>query len=362
MRKPKTLKEPAVKGVLICAAALLLFSGSPAAAVELCAAIDGSGSLSELEFDLQLEGLASALEDPAAIPQNGTVVVSVVRFAEGAVLEIPATIIDSQSEADKVAGQVRALPYQWGHRTDIFSAILRCMEQFDDMADQWIMDISTDGRHSTTLGTDPLAARDLAVLEGLDVLNAIGVGEADMAFLADLVWPQPAASLPTPGFTVYVDSFQGLVEAMREKVQAEVRLPVPVDIKPGSCPNPLAPDSEGILPVAILGTAELDVLQIDPETVALEGVAPLRWEYEDIATPFGPSGAVSHCNSCTEDGPDGFLDLVLKFDRREATSFLGQAGDDECYLLTVTATLFEAFGGSGVRGSDVVRIDLKGRR
>ena len=52
---------------------------------------------------------------------------------------------------------------------------------------------------------------------------------------------------------------------------------VPVDIKPTSCPNPLNPKSNGVVPVAILGTADFDVSQIDPASILLEGVAPLRW-------------------------------------------------------------------------------------
>ena len=64
-------------------------------------------------------------------------------------------------------------------------------------------------------------------------------------------------------------------------------LDVPVDIKPTSCPNPLNVKSKGVLPVAILGTVDFDVSDIDPATVLLEGVPPLRWALEDVATPLG---------------------------------------------------------------------------
>ncbi|NIN69480.1 MAG: hypothetical protein GTO63_33310, partial [Anaerolineae bacterium] len=52
---------------------------------------------------------------------------------------------------------------------------------------------------------------------------------------------------------------------------------VDLDIKPGSCPNPLNTRSNAVLPVAILGTDVFDVNDIDPATVMLEGVSPLRW-------------------------------------------------------------------------------------
>lgn len=74
--------------------------------------------------------------------------------------------------------------------------------------------------------------------------------------------------------------------------ECECYLKVDVDIKPGSCPNPLNLKSKGVLPVAVLGTEEFDVTTIDPLSILLsreeveEGVAPIRSDYEDVATPF----------------------------------------------------------------------------
>jgi len=347
------------KTVAIITLALLLSAGR-AGAVELCAAIDGSWSLSPPEFRVQLDGLISAVLDRDIIPPNAGVTLSVVQFAQGARLEVPPTLIDSEATADQVAQRINTTLNNFGHRTDIVSAIELCMQQFIDPDDEWVIDISTDGMHSVSLGTDPVLARESAVLGGLDALNAIGVGNADIDVLHELVWPQPASDPPAPGFAVYVESFDGYVEAMREKVRAEVRLPVSVDIKPTSCPNPLNTGSQGVLPVAILGSPEFDVLQVDPETVALEGVPPLHWSYEDAAAPFDSSRSRDSCTSCTTDGPDGHLDLTLKFDRQEVAAALGEVEDMGCYLLSVTGNLLEEFGGGGISGGDVIRIQPKG--
>jgi uncharacterized repeat protein (TIGR01451 family) len=87
-----------------------------------------------------------------------------------------------------------------------------------------------------------------------------------------------------------------------------------IDIKPGSCPNPLNTKSKGVLPVAILGTEDFDVLEIDPASIRLESsAAPIRSSYEDVATPITDG---EECD-CTEDGPDGYLDLMLKFENQE---------------------------------------------
>ncbi|MBN1391621.1 MAG: NHL repeat-containing protein, partial [Sedimentisphaerales bacterium] len=70
---------------------------------------------------------------------------------------------------------------------------------------------------------------------------------------------------------------------------------VMVDIKPGVCPNPVNVKSKGVLPAAILGTADFDVTKIDPASIRLAGVAPLRSAYKDVAAP---ASDINDCN-CT---------------------------------------------------------------
>jgi len=95
-----------------------------------------------------------------------------------------------------------------------------------------------------------------------------------------------------------------------------------LDIKPGSCPNPLNRNSHGVLPVAIVGTANFDVVQIDVDTLLLTradgvggSVPPLMGPpgpgicVEDVATPF--DGEPCDCHELESDGID---DLSLKFD------------------------------------------------
>jgi hypothetical protein len=132
------------------------------------------------------------------------------------------------------------------------------------------------------------------------------------------------------------------------------RRAVPVDIKPGSCPNPLNVGGHGVLPVAILGTNEIDAAQIDPVSVRLEGVAPLRWATEDVAAPFYPYVDKEDCAlDCTEAGPDGHLDLTLKFDLQEIAAAIGSVQDGECRVLHLTASRND---GEAVVGEDVVLI------
>lgn len=128
---------------------------------------------------------------------------------------------------------------------------------------------------------------------------------------------------------------------------------VPVDIKPQGCPNPLNVKSRGVLPVAILGTATFDVTQVDVSTVKLEGVSPLRNALEDVATPFVPFTGKTHPLDCTDAGPDGFLDLTLKFGTQAVIAALGSVTDGEVRVLKLTGNLTD---GTPIRGEDVVVI------
>ncbi|WP_459201729.1 prenyltransferase/squalene oxidase repeat-containing protein [Methanococcus sp. CF] len=110
-----------------------------------------------------------------------------------------------------------------------------------------------------------------------------------------------------------------------EKATVVKEIVVGFDVKPGSCPNPINIKAKGVEPMAIAGSDEFDVCNIDPETLeigicvdgeftAFEGVAPLRWEYEDVTESYIPEEG-DPCCICAE--PDGIMDLSLKYDTQE---------------------------------------------
>jgi len=126
-------------------------------------------------------------------------------------------------------------------------------------------------------------------------------------------------------------------------------LQVFVDIKPGNCPNPLNVKSSGVLPVAILGTADLDVTTIDPTSIRLAGVEPLRNGLEDVAGPVSDS---NDCN-CIEAGPDGFLDLTLKFKTQKIVEAIGDVNEGDVLTLELTGVLI---GERPIEGADCILI------
>ena len=145
---------------------------------------------------------------------------------------------------------------------------------------------------------------------------------------------------------------------------------ISLDIKPGSCPNPLnvrapkthdnpvasksqpddPPKPKPVLPVAILSTADFDVSDIDPATVTLEGVAALRWNIEDVSTPVGEDAEECECNTL---GADGYPDLTLKFDKSLIVEALGEVHDGDVIPLTITGELTD---GTDFEGTDCVVI------
>jgi hypothetical protein len=83
----------------------------------------------------------------------------------------------------------------------------------------------------------------------------------------------------------------------------------------------------------------------------------LRSAREDVATPFVPFIGKRNAFDCTARGPDGFLDLTLKFDNQAVMAALGAGTDGEVRILRLTGSLLlPAFGSTPIAGEDVVVI------
>ena len=106
---------------------------------------------------------------------------------------------------------------------------------------------------------------------------------------------------------------------------------VEIDIKPGSQGNPINPMGGGLVPVAILGSDAVDILDVDPESVA-----------------FGPDGAgLAHPKGPHFEDVNGdeLTDWLAHFAVRETGIAIG---DEE-------ACLTGEIGGLAFEGCDVIR-------
>lgn len=121
-------------------------------------------------------------------------------------------------------------------------------------------------------------------------------------------------------------------------------IPVDIDVKPGSYPNCVNPNGHGVIPVAILGSAEFDVGQIDPIALQFEGTAVSvkgngnhQCSINDVSGDFSAS---------LEGAPDGFDDLVCQFVDEFTDDWVPGDG-----LARVTGLLYD---GTIIEGADSI--------
>ncbi len=259
-------------------------------------------------------------------------------------------ILDPETGATTLIGMTGKGPISglaWDAVTQTMYGITGCWKDYG-LSELVTIDLLTG--LATTVGNTGISAGSLEF--GPDDMLYAGGNNTDGGNLYQINTADGTATLvgPTgfPGVT-------GLTLVSSRAITAQL------DIKPGSCPNSLnvrlfedsSDDGKlkkgGVLPVAILGTDEFDVHDIDPSTILFQGVAPLRDSYEDVAAPVVDG---YECE-CTTSGPDGFVDLSLKFSTRDIVAMLGNGCPGCITPLTMTGQLMD---GTPFEATDCVRI------
>ena len=122
------------------------------------------------------------------------------------------------------------------------------------------------------------------------------------------------------------------------------KLMVSVDVKPGSDQNCVNINGHGVIPVAVLGSADFDVNVIDSSTLVFAGLqvrnkgnGMAQCSIEDVGGDF--SSALS--------APDGYLDLVCKFVDNSEDWVVGDG---------IASVAGELFDGTPIEGSDSICI------
>lgn len=104
-------------------------------------------------------------------------------------------------------------------------------------------------------------------------------------------------------------------------------LPISIDIKPGSFPNSINPNSKGVIPVAILTTSNFDTSTVDASTVKFGSAQAVKSSIEDVDN-------------------DGDLDMILHFN----TETTGIACGQTSAILTG-----QTLDGIPIEGSDSIK-------
>jgi hypothetical protein len=127
----------------------------------------------------------------------------------------------------------------------------------------------------------------------------------------------------------------GLMVFTQPIVAQVVLYEVDIDIKPDSCKNPDNMKSKGVLPDEVYGISDFDFYTIDPESITLEGVAPIKCSFEEL-------------------NGDGIIDLTLKFNTQELISQLGEIHSDDVIELQLYGN--DESGHIYIGGSDSITI------
>jgi hypothetical protein len=138
---------------------------------------------------------------------------------------------------------------------------------------------------------------------------------------------------------------------------------LPLDIKPGGCPNPFNTNSNGVTPISLVGTMDYDMMNVDLSTLAIsraDGVGGIvtpimgppgpHTVLEDNATPFDGEAC-----DCHEYQGDGIIDVAMKFYSALLSTELelGAVDNGEFVELVVTGTFLD---GTAFEASDCVKI------
>ncbi len=136
---------------------------------------------------------------------------------------------------------------------------------------------------------------------------------------------------------------------------AEGKNPFTVDVKPDSCENPVNVNSQGVIPVGILASMDLDVNDIDLSTVQLNGVALS----ESLIVDLGGFYEKEEACDCDPSEFDGIMDLELTFNTQAVVATLGEVADGDNVVVSLS---FDTMDGKSWTGEDCIKIIKKGKK
>lgn len=199
----------------------------PGVDLALVLAVDGSSSVDDREFRLQMQGYAEAFRNPRILQAITTgahrrIAVTLVQWSNlhDQRQVVGWTIIedeDSTSDfADAIAGAAREVP---SGSTSISGAVdfaVRLLDEPRFAATRRVIDVSGDGLNN--MGRPPAAARDAAVAAGI-VINGLAI-TTDVPALA--LYYEDNLIGGSGAFALKADSFEDFPEAILKKLLREI--------------------------------------------------------------------------------------------------------------------------------------------
>jgi hypothetical protein len=222
----------------------------------LVLAIDGSGSISDEEFSLQLGATARAIVDPDVVDAMaglGGVAVAAVIWGDTAfgVHTVNWVRIADHASATVFAARLATQERRVSGNTDMgngISAALDLIENPDNCAAYNVIDVSGDGRetqYSNRRSTSLALARHRAEEAGV-VINGLAISVSDVA-LQDYYHDHVIAG--TGAFVIEAISYSTFEDAMRRKLLREVNgfsFPMTAEVEPEAGQDLLMPMNKAL--------------------------------------------------------------------------------------------------------------------
>ncbi len=194
--------------------------------LELVLAIDCSLSVNDLEFELQMRGIADAFRDEEVIAliaaRRSGVVATVVQWngTSSNHQEPPWRLLTDRASALAFANEIAATKrYESGYHTGIGRAIDFSSELIRSnpyAGEEQKIDISGDGRNNA--GPEPPEARARALAHGL-VINGLAVLDGDPGLLR---YYETSVAGGAGSFVMVAESYSDFAAAMRKKLAREL--------------------------------------------------------------------------------------------------------------------------------------------
>jgi len=206
-----------------------LAQDQPEVDTALVISVDVSNSVDATRYRLQLEGIAKALEDEAVIDAiltggRGSILISLVMWADKPKISIPWTRISSKEESLAVAEQVRRLPREGGEFT-CMSGMMRMVAdkvvtQIPARPNRIVIDVSGDGKDNCNREEPVDAVRDELVQSGI-IINGLPILEGDDGPTLE-GWYRDYVVGGTGAFVLPAKGFQDFGNAIRQKFVIEI--------------------------------------------------------------------------------------------------------------------------------------------
>lgn len=225
-------------------AALLLTVGTTSAQaitvdLELLLLVDVSGSVDNAEYNLQKQGYVNAFNDPgiqtliAAKPNGIAVAYAEWSGASQQSLEVGWTHLTDASSANTFALAINSATRDFGGVTAPGSAINWGASNtgaaiFDNNFEggREVIDVSGDGQQNSGLNT--AAARDAALLAGIDAINGLAITTDDPNLGT---WYANNIQGGANSFTITVSNFNDFENAVTTKIGREINnIPEPASL------------------------------------------------------------------------------------------------------------------------------------